>query len=306
MRLTQTPQRPSAPPSGYALPVAGEALRIGHAGPDVIALQQKLNALGARPPLAVDGQFGPKTQAALQSLTGSSSIGAADVSQLSKPGASGTLARYPVHFHQGGDGFSPGAAPASLSTPAATEVAPTSQASAVSQRVVDNAFAENDSINPMKRGDDGHLKGWQHLQSVYEKTTGWRPSDKECQTITPGSGVKPGGSSWCGIWACHVLQQSGCNVKWDMTKGGMVGDVTHVLAPRFTSPSTYKAERQAFEQSIRPGDVVTLNGAQNHHAIVTRVNPDGTIETMDGNKPHVGPGKAKLSDVTTYYRANGE
>lgn len=303
MRLssTTTPQRPSAPltSSTYAAPAAGEALHIGHSGADVLSLQQKVNALGARPPLALDGKFGPKTQAALQSLTGTNTISPADVAQLSKPAPAATT-----------DGFVSQQASTSataISSPAAaSEVAPTSQASAVSQRVVDNAFAENDSINPMKRGDDGHVKGWQHLQDVYAKTTGWRPSDKDCQTVTPGGGVKPGGSSWCGIWACHVLQQSGCNVKWDMTKGGMVGDVSHVLAPRFTSPSTYKAERQAFEQSIRPGDVVTLNGAQNHHAIVTKVNPDGTIETMDGNKPHVGPGKAKLSDVTTYYRANGD
>ena len=185
-----------------------------------------------------------------------------------------------------------------------TPVTAAAASSDVAQRVVDNAFAEDDSINPFKRGDDGKVKGWDQLQRVFEKTTGWRPSDKQCQEVKPGSGLKPGGKSWCGIWACHIYQQAGVDCRWDLTKGRMVGDVTQTLAPRFSSPAQYKVERQAFEQSIRPGDVITLNGASNHHAIVTQVNPDGTVETMDGNKPQVGPGKQKLSNVTSFYRPN--
>lgn len=38
----------------------------GASGPQVAALQTRLNALGASPPLAVDGIFGPRTAAALQ------------------------------------------------------------------------------------------------------------------------------------------------------------------------------------------------------------------------------------------------
>jgi hypothetical protein len=192
------------------------------------------------------------------------------------------------------------------------ELPPTAQATGVSQteapsggvasRILERAAAENHSINPMEAGVDGHYKGWQHLQTVFEKTTGWRPPDAECQKITPGRGVLPGGKNWCGIWATHVLQEAGVNVKWDLNKGKMVGDVTHVIAPGFTHYQQYKMERAAFEQSIRPGDVITLKGSTNHHAIVTKVNPDGTVETMDGNKPHVGPGKTTLADVTTYYR----
>ena len=40
-------------------------LRYGSRGPAVMDLQQKLNALGARPALAVDGKFGPKTRRAV-------------------------------------------------------------------------------------------------------------------------------------------------------------------------------------------------------------------------------------------------
>jgi len=40
-------------------------LERGSAGPEVRALQQRLNERGASPPLAVDGEFGPRTEAAV-------------------------------------------------------------------------------------------------------------------------------------------------------------------------------------------------------------------------------------------------
>ena len=283
MRIDSAAPKPSSSyqPGQYAAPLQGEALRLGHSGPQVLALQQKLNAEGCKPPLALDGKLGPKTLAAMQ-----------------KPAAPAKPA----------DDFqrpTPPSGPA-LTTPVSqtTPVTAAESTSGVSGKVVNEALAENDSINPMKRGEDGKIKGWKELQSVFEQATGWKPTDAQCQEVTPGGGVKPGGASWCGIWACHVFQEAGVNVKWDMNKGGMVGDVTHVGAPKFTSPSSYKAERQAFEQSIRPGDCITLAGPQNHHAIVTKVNSDGTVETMNGNKPHVGPGHQKLANVTGFYRPN--
>lgn len=278
MRVHSSPTPPAFVPGQYAEPLPGEELRVGHSGPQVVELQKKLNAAGAKPPLVVDGRLGPLTNAAMQKAK-------PPTDQFQRP-------------------TPPSHGPA-IQTPIAAPVAPPSTSSELSNRVVENAFAENDSINPMKRGEDGKAKGWKELQSIFAETTGWKPTDAQCQEVKLGSGLKPGGASWCGIWAAHIFQKSGANVKWDMTKGGMVGDVTHTLAPRFTSPSTYKVERQAFEQSIKPGDCITLNGKQNHHAIVTKVNPDGTVETMDGNKPHVGPGKQKLSDVTSFYRPIG-
>jgi peptidoglycan hydrolase-like protein with peptidoglycan-binding domain/LysM repeat protein len=48
---------------------AGEAvMQRGMGGDDVKKLQAMLNAQGARPPLALDGKFGPKTEAALKSF----------------------------------------------------------------------------------------------------------------------------------------------------------------------------------------------------------------------------------------------
>lgn len=285
MRVENSSPSTSFRPGQYAEPLPGEALRIGHSGPQVIELQKKLNALGAKPPLVVDGKLGPKTSAAMQAVQPGPVEGRpTDQFQRPTPPSGGPALQTP--------------APVDAATPA-----PSSN-SELTGRVLENAFAENDSINPMKRGEDGKPKGWKELQTIFAETTGWKPTDAQSQEITPGGGMQPGGKSWCGIWACHIFQKSGVNVKWDGVKGGMVGDVTHTLAPRFTSPASYKAERQAFEQSIRPGDCITLNGANNHHAIVTKVNPDGTVETMDGNKPHVGPGHQKLSNVTSFYRPN--
>ncbi len=282
MRVDNPSQTPSSlKPGQYAEPMPGEALRIGHSGPQVAELQQKLNAAGCKPPLVVDGKLGPKTFAAMQKPA---SVPAAPTDQFQSPTPPS----------------GPSLQPASQTTP--VTAAPSS--SNVAGRVVDQAISENDSINPMKRGEDGKVKGWKELQTVFEQTTGWKPTDAQCQEVTPGSGLKPGGKSWCGIWAAHVYQEAGVNVKWDLTKGQMVGDVTHTGAPKFSSPAQYKAERSAFEQSIKPGDCITVNGNANHHAIVTKVNSDGTVETMDGNKPHVGPGHQKLSSVTGFYRPN--
>lgn len=282
-------------------PLDGDALGLGDFGPAVSQLQEALNALGAG--LDVDGQLGPKTQASMLEL-----LGSATLTETAQEKLSSLTAKQSSSARS--DGFdAPPAAGPSLSAANVNETAATAAPSGtggMGSRVVDNALAENDSINPMKVGDDGKPKGWKQLQQIFTDTTGTTPSDAECQKIEPGKGIKPNGASWCGIWACHILQKSGCDVKWDGVKGGMVGDVTHTSAPKFKTPSSYKAERQAFEQSIRPGDVVTLAGPQNHHAIVTKVNDDGTFETMDGNKPHVGPGHQKLADVTGFYRPNGD
>ncbi len=53
---------------------SGEALARGDSGNVVQALQARLNALGAQPPLVEDGLFGPKTEASLLALTGQAVI----------------------------------------------------------------------------------------------------------------------------------------------------------------------------------------------------------------------------------------
>lgn len=295
MRVDNRSTAQSSPrPGVYAEPPPGAALARGHSGAQVLDLQKKLNAAGIQPPLKLDGLLGPKTEAALLKLTGSKTFDAA--AQAALAGGAPTAPK--------SDGFETTPQKPTLPEPPQAEgVAMATQAPAagsIAEKTLSIAQQELGTVDPRKTGPDGRYQGWDKLQTIFEKTTGWRPSDKDVQ-----SSSQPGGKSWCGIFACHVLQEAGANVKWDLTKGKMVGDVQQVMAPSFKDYRTYKTERSAFEASIKPGDVITLNGKNNHHAIVTSVNPDGTVNTIDGNKPHIGEGHFKLADVTSYYRPTG-
>lgn len=284
------PKNTFTTPSGkvYTAPAEGEALRAGHFGDAVKELQLLLNKAGAQPQLEADGLFGAKTAAALEKLTGSAVFDATARAKLGGQG-SAYVEKKPKLQSSGVSQLQ------QAHVPDANEVA----AGSVTGNTLAIAERELGTVDPMKRGADGNYHGWNHLQDIFEKTTGWRPTDKEIKASS-----QPQQKAWCGIFAAHVLQEAGANVKWDLTKGKMVGDVQHVLAPRWNG-TTYKAERAAFENSIRPGDVITIDGKLNHHAIVTKVNGNGTVETIDGNKPGIGRGHQKLSSVTTYYRPTG-
>ncbi len=52
----------------------GATMHRGMGGPQVMELQRMLNAQGANPPLAVDGKFGPKTEAMLKAFQGSNGV----------------------------------------------------------------------------------------------------------------------------------------------------------------------------------------------------------------------------------------
>lgn len=67
---TPTRRAPSRYRPGPSLQAAeaGNYLRMGHGGPSVSDVQRQLNAAGINPPLAVDGKFGPKTDAALRAF----------------------------------------------------------------------------------------------------------------------------------------------------------------------------------------------------------------------------------------------
>lgn len=83
------------------------AILRGHAGEDVLTIQRALNAAGATPPLAEDGLFGPKTEAALRAfqaqrgLSADGVVGRETVGAL-LPDLAGGL----------GDSYGPSAAPA--------------------------------------------------------------------------------------------------------------------------------------------------------------------------------------------------
>ena len=81
-----------APPSGpivesgpgaYGIPspsmdsirqAQGATMHRGMSGPEVMDLQRQLNAQGANPPLAVDGKFGPKTEATLKAFQSANGV----------------------------------------------------------------------------------------------------------------------------------------------------------------------------------------------------------------------------------------
>ncbi len=58
----------SSPSSSSSSPLTGDGLHKGMHGPQVHALQAALNAYGASPALATDGDFGPRTDRALRLL----------------------------------------------------------------------------------------------------------------------------------------------------------------------------------------------------------------------------------------------
>lgn len=61
-------------PSLDAIREGQGVMNRGMGGPEVMDLQRRLNAQGANPPLAVDGKFGPKTEAALKAFQSANGI----------------------------------------------------------------------------------------------------------------------------------------------------------------------------------------------------------------------------------------
>lgn len=90
-RMDQRPQihrsRYSPGPRLEDVASGSSATVRGHSGPEVRWMQNRLNELGARPPLDTDGLFGPKTEAALQRFQGRQGASAG------QSGASGRLDR---------------------------------------------------------------------------------------------------------------------------------------------------------------------------------------------------------------------
>ncbi|MBS1150832.1 MAG: uncharacterized protein H6Q89_2530 [Myxococcaceae bacterium] len=113
MRVDSPSQSQSAyKPGSYAPPLKGEALRLGHSGPLVVELQQKLNSLGAKPPLATDGLLGPRTDAAMKALLGARPAAPAKPVDQFQPAPSPARPAAPA----------PVATPAAATPPAATGV----------------------------------------------------------------------------------------------------------------------------------------------------------------------------------------
>jgi hypothetical protein len=101
----------------------------------------------------------------------------------------------------------------------------------------------------------------------------------------PGSTIGKG-ISWCGAFALWALKQAGLalNIFWVFGKGFLSGNLPITKDPQ-------------------PGDVAYVDKPYQHHAIVQSVNPDGTINLINGNGEN---GKVSLSTtprshVTAFY-----
>ncbi|MBI2569548.1 MAG: hypothetical protein HYV63_21275 [Candidatus Schekmanbacteria bacterium] len=193
--------------------------------------------------------------------------------------------------------------------------------SPVQKKIKEEAEKKEGSIDPSQTGADGKPKGWDELKKTYEEATGQQAQDKESYyTKNPQGKLKPDGRDWCGIWATKTLRDAGVDARWNLggkDAGKMTGDVTRVDEPQFTNPKTYKEDRAKFEKSVQVGDVIVEKNYPYHHSVVTKVNENGTVETMSGNTEDRDPKTGRLrstavvasksrrlKDVAAYYRPN--
>ncbi len=229
---------------------------------DVKVVQELLNHAGASPPLAVDGQCGPRTIAAIvwfQKLRFGSADGRVDpgrrtintLNQSHRPGATPPPR--------------PGNVPTGL-TPLRKKIIDiaTQQATPPPGKVSDLVTITDPVSGKRVRA------GWKQLQEYFDvAVSGWSPNHWKDYRILAGVQIsgkripQPGrsGISWCGIFTAWVLIKAGMNVKWVLGRG--------INLP-------YKSG-----QDIRPGDVCVKKGQAVHHFIpITDTDP---MQTVNGN-----------------------
>jgi hypothetical protein len=152
----------------------------------------------------------------------------------------------------------------------ATEATP----AGYNQQTAPYAPVNSNYTGPVPQGN----AGMQAAQiALHESTLGINEAD--------GSYRKYGQPShWCGAFAewC-VKQATGGKVPWAGENFHYVPNITN-WAQKNGVYESYNAATAP--QSIKPGDMVIfrINGKESAHVgIVTRVNPDGSIETVEGN-----------------------
>lgn len=76
--------------------------------------------------------------------------------------------------------------------------------------------------------------------------------------------------AWCGVFALASIKRA-----------GLARDVFWVFGQGFA------ARHCQVTSDPQPGDVAYLAEPFQHHALVERVDPDGTVHTIDGNQPGI-------------------
>ena len=183
----------------------------------------------------------------------------------------------------------PGPAPAPGGGGAVPRPIPATGRTAAEQRdaIVANALRmmAPPPIAAKQRGADGFRQGWQRLKAIFELAApafigpGWEENNLKRSTAVSNQAGIP---HWCGIFAVWATRAAGRPVgTWQIGTG-------IARTPGFRSITPGQVQR---------GDIGYINQPYQHHFIVREVNPDGTIDTIDGNS-------AATSTVSTKSRVS--
>lgn len=177
------------------------------------------------------------------------------------------------------------------------------------QRVLDIALSYVGEIANEGGNPSYYKKGHDLLvHRIYEPAYGM-----SINAISPGAEEKirkSGGkfNSWCGIFDTAVCKEAGIETaKWAPSTGGW-------------GPTGLASKAIFGTNGMAPGDIIVIKGDLVHHALLYAINPDGSLDTIDGNSwnqttgqsqtvgfySHLqrgnGAGKWKVSDVGYYYK----
>ncbi len=282
----------------------GDYIHEGQQGASVVELKNLLRGQG----ISVDegDAFTPATaravrefqrthQCSVDGVIGPQTLNALGVSRFS-PSWSGATA-------SNGTGSPPATSATSAPAgPVATSALPPAVSGGVGANIVAAASRYDHAIEPQTR-EPGGFKGKAQLAELYQSATG-----QSVSSWGGSYGSKPNDKSWCGIFGTQALKEGIAaaggdpnSVRWDLTRGGMVGPgvTKHNQWDRDMSP------RSAFESKIVPGTVAIMNGDLVHHVVVTSP-PDanGFVSTMEGNHPDTSAGRRNIHDMLAFYEVN--
>lgn len=139
--------------------------------------------------------------------------------------------------------------------------------------------------------------GWRYLDMMFQRAAGKRWPEEELK-----KGWKPGNKDWSGIFGVFCFQLAGVTAQWSFNSDEASGSVQKVLP----SDEAFNGSREAFEASIRAGDLA-VSVQNNHHFIVMAANAaNNQVFSIDANQEYgriLPLSSNRLSDVTAYYRA---
>lgn len=263
-------------------PAGHTTLRSGSSGPDVVDLQNRLNALGAAPQLDPDGAFGGKTRAAVVAFQQSHNLGpdgvvgpmtwaALDAASGLTPVITTTPGTTPTT--PGTTGTTPGGTTTKEENPPDGGDVP--QASGQRAQVVSNALGEIGKAHARRPGeadpDTGKTTryGWSDLDRYFTASYGGKDGqyNKILQDDVKFYNGKSTAQSWCGHFSMWALKSAGVPLgNWKIGSGvGSAGGIKPIP-----------------KSQAQPGDVGYIDQPFQHHFIVKEIDGN-TVHSVDGN-----------------------